>query len=788
VEAIMDSVHRSGELRLQAESGNLDFLLGFLSADNRNRFCIPSGIRLNGEATLANGDYRTALKLTEDRSKVELTARYHPAHQSYSADLMVDSLEPVHFMPYDSLYWLTAAVHAEGQGTDLYARATHAVVRGEVSDIRYGNTSVSGIALSASLKEHQTKAELVSGYPLARMTATLDGSLEQRQVNGILIADIEHLDLYALHLTPTPLSTSFQLFAEGESNLKRNHRIDLTLGNWEMVTPKETVHPKTLTLHAHSNQDTTAVSFHAGDLGIMLTGTADLDAMTQKLHTISHELSLQMERDTMIDFARLRPVLPDMHLEVRAGRDNPIYNYLQQSDIAFSSLSLDAYTSAMEGVQMDATLCALTLDTMRLDTIRMQIRQDSLGLLYSAQVIKNKYRKQEPFLVDLRGELRHGSADTRLRYTDGRGRTGLLIGLKAEKVSDGIRLQLFPEKPTLAFHPFQLNKDNYVLIRNMKDIEANLRLSGENNASLWIHSRADENRKMQELHAELSQMDLGVLSTGFPAYLPEMKGMLNADFQYAPSDSSFMLVADMNVDNLIYQNGRVGELMMNTVYLPLETGKHQVDMHLFRDQSEVLYATAFYRTGIVDSLAGELTVSDLPLVMLNPFIPDGTARLQGTAKGNMTIHGRSATPDINGFLELDSSSVFVAAAGTAFRFDEKRIDVKNNLLMFDKYNMYASGQNPFIIDGPINFRNPAHMTADLRMNADNMQLLNVKRNNESLVYGKLFVNLNSTVKGALEALTMRGDLQLLGNTDLTYVLKDSPLTVQDRLSDLVTFT
>ena len=35
---------------------------------------------------------------------------------------------------------------------------------------------------------------------------------------------------------------------------------------------------------------------------------------------------------------------------------------------------------------------------------------------------------------------------------------------------------------------------------------------------------------------------------------------------------------------------------------------------------------------------------------------------------------------------------------------------------------------------------------------------------------------------------MRGNLNLLGNTDVSYVLTDSPLTVQDRLGSLVTFT
>ena len=108
--------------------------------------------------------------------------------------------------------------------------------------------------------------------------------------------------------------------------------------------------------------------------------------------------------------------------------------------------------------------------------------------------------------------------------------------------------------------------------------------------------------------------------------------------------------------------------------------------------------------------------------------------------------------------------------------------------MFNQYGIYAYNKNPFIINGEVDFNDLSRMTANLKLTANNLQLLNVKKNEESLVYGKLFVNLNSTVRGPLDALTMRGDLQLLGGTNITYVLKDSPLTVQDRMSDMVTFT
>ena len=135
----------------------------------------------------------------------------------------------------------------------------------------------------------------------------------------------------------------------------------------------------------------------------------------------------------------------------------------------------------------------------------------------------------------------------------------------------GVKFHLFPDDPIIAFRPFKLNPDNYVVVRSMKDIEANLRLSGDNNAALWIHSQA-ESDEMEEVHAELNQIDLGVISNAF-SYIPPMKGILNADFQYAPSDSAFMVVADMNIDDLYYENERVGELMFNAALSTFRAGE-----------------------------------------------------------------------------------------------------------------------------------------------------------------------------------------------------------------------
>ena len=47
----------------------------------------------------------------------------------------------------------------------------------------------------------------------------------------------------------------------------------------------------------------------------------------------------------------------------------------------------------------------------------------------------------------------------------------------------------------------------------------------------------------------------------------------------------------------------------------------------------------YYQSGVNDSIEGTMQITDLPLVMLNPFIPDDMASLKGKLLGEMNISG-----------------------------------------------------------------------------------------------------------------------------------------------------
>ena len=74
------------------------------------------------------------------------------------------------------------------------------------------------------------------------------------------------------------------------------------------------------------------------------------------------------------------------------------------------------------------------------------------------------------------------------------------------------------------------------------------------------------------------------------------------------------------------------------------------------------------------------------------------------------------------------------------------------------------------------------------MQASNFLVIDAKESAQSEAYGKAFVKYYRFVEWSLDNLSMRGKVDVLGASDLTYVLRDSPISTDDKLEGLVKFT
>ena len=102
--------------------------------------------------------------------------------------------------------------------------------------------------------------------------------------------------------------------------------------------------------------------------------------------------------------------------------------------------------------------------------------------------------------------------------------------------------------------------------------------------------------------------------------------------------------------------------------------------------------------------------------------------------------------------------------------------------------MFAHNDSPLNISGEFDFSNPDRMRMDMRMRANKYEIINSKENYRSEVFGKVFVNFSGRMSGEVSNLNLRGKLDVLDATDMTYVLRDSPLSTDNQMDDLVSFT
>jgi hypothetical protein len=122
------------------------------------------------------------------------------------------------------------------------------------------------------------------------------------------------------------------------------------------------------------------------------------------------------------------------------------------------------------------------------------------------------------------------------------------------------------------------------------------------------------------------------------------------------------------------------------------------------------------------------------------------------------------------------------------RFDNDPVRIVGSHLLLENFGLYAYNEEPLNIQGDIDFSNLDKVMLDMRMRASNMLLINTRQTPQSVAFGKAFINFFARLSGPVDAMRMRGRFDVLGSTDLNYMLLDSPLSTDNRLDELVQFT
>ena len=797
ISGLADSTGLQADIDYNLETKNINWVRG-MAGGALDDVRLPQ-MSLAGNVKADGPRYSTLSHLTEGGGTATIKADVDTRGDiSYNADIRTNRLRLKDFLPTLQVSPMTAHATIKGNGTDINSHATRIDAKAEIASLSYDKINLSKTTLNAQLHNGRGKAHVTADNNQMVMQADLDGLFNYRKQTAgkggrrqplsdlTFSVDLSRADLQALGFVDDPLKVAACMHIDGTTDLRNNHSISGTITDIVLQPGDTLFRPEDVTLEALLRPDTTYAHVSSGDLVVTAHGRTGYDRLLSQLQHFADEAKRQT-KERIFDMDALKRRMPEMDVHMTAGQHNPAYDICKSMGYTFETADLDLRLDPHSGINGGGHVHSMNTGSILLDTINFHAQQNAECIAVDARVHNGRRNPQISFDSRLNAHLSNdGQAGANLQFFDDRGRKGIDLGLQAAVRNDSLVIHLDPLDPIIAYRKFNLNEDNFIRLGKKNRITANVDLLADDGTGLKLYS-ADNYDALQDLTVSINHLNLGELMTVLP-YMPHVAGYLHGDAHLIQSAEHLSVSSDLTVDNLIYEGATLGQVGLEGVYLPNADGSHFVDGNLLQMGIPVASFNGTYTPkGEIGLLDIDASLDRLPFSLANGFISNGLATLSGVALGNVHIGGTTKHTQVDGAIATSDLRVLSAPYSLSLRVADDTLIISDSHIKLDRLQVYSTGKSPFVLNGDIDFANTDKISVNANMTAYDFELINAKKTPQAVTYGKMYVDLSAMLRGTLDNLRLFGRLKVLGNTDLTYVLTDSPLTVEDQLADLVEF-
>ena len=777
---------RNGKFNFNLRTKSMAAVRQLMPASLKQSINVPDGLSLRGKAAFNGSRYDADIKAGIGRGSLTAKAKLDVKRETYKVVATAHQLPIASIVRGVPVGPFSGSLRASGSGWDVMSPRASLTADANVNALSYERYPLGGISVKANLRGGKAVAHFEADNPLLQGNGHIEALLGRHNYEVAVKASLPNLDLKKLGVTTDTLYFGTDIDIKATANKAFTaYALSGSIANNHFTTQRMSAMAKDILFDLATSRDTTTANISAGDLRLRLGAKGDIPHLGTHLARFANEL--QKEAKTYnIDQERLKTYLPVMAFYLDAGRDNPLYNIARMKGYSFSSAYVNLNTDPHVGMTGDARMGALNVGALLLDTIDTHIFQDSTGVQMRG-LVKNGKKNPNPLEVRMRSYVMRSGAGIELSYYDSEGERGVDVGLQAALVDGGLNIHLYPENPVLAYRNFKVNKDNYIFLGKDNSIRADVDLLADDGTGLKIYGEPKDS--VNDLTVSVNQVNLGELSAVLP-YMPKLSGMLSGDVHVTDDSQHKQLsaMASLTADNFKYEDMPLGNVGIDAVYLPKTGGEHHASAFISSNGEEVLACNGTYFDRDGGTFEGDAQLHDFPLQMLNGFMAGTDVALKGIAGGDLRVNGSLDKPVINGSLDLDSAHIYSDVYGFDLRTDERALDIKDSRIIFSDYRLFSTGKEPMVLNGTFDMSDFERMRMDFAMRANNFELINTRKKAQSMLFGKVYANYIGTLKGTTDNLSLRGKLEVLDRTDVTYILKDSPLSVDDRLHDLVQFT
>ena len=461
---------------------------------------------------------------------------------------------------------------------------------------------------------------------------------------------------------------------------------------------------------------------------------------------------------------------------------------------------ISPFTLAGDYSRRDARLTATTsipiirYENYRVDSLRLNVDSDASKLDYGLRMAQaaqdSTLRLRRPSII---GNVAANQVFARVAILgDSANRERLaLAGTLQELVPrarDGSVVYQFSAAPeqVINYQNWTAGADNYVRYYPTGAVVADgLRLTnGRSSLALQSQNPAVPtsplgvtfaNFELAELARIVQQQDSLVAGT--------LDGTARIDNLGTPRQA---FTADATVRNLVFQKALIGDIAFNATNP--SPSRYDVNARLTGGAAgsvggggNDVQVRGTYLAGSATPLNFTIDANRLNLKIVEPFSVGQVRRATGYLRGQLTVTGAPAAPEVRGTLTSSEDAGFVVPQlGAPFRLPNQDLTFDARGIAFNNFTVLDSAANKAVANGYLLTRDFVNYTFDLQATTNDFLAVRSTRADNELFYGRLVLDSETRLTGPLTLIKIDTRVTVVEGSNLTVESPSATPTTVER--------
>ncbi|QLE02337.1 translocation/assembly module TamB domain-containing protein [Galbibacter sp. BG1] len=746
-------------------------VLKFLDEDSLG-ISIPDTIQLSGNLTGNLQQIKTKTTLRTSDGVVRLNGRYTDLNEiSFDANLGVRRLDLGKILKNDKLGTLSFRIKTSGKGNTL--NTLNAELSSEFDSLVYSGYDFSSLKLDGKVTNGEGDVNLV--FKDNNLDVILDTHMVLDSVKSKfdIFLNVKGADLYKLGITNNDVRTGFKLRADYKGDFS-NFRLDGDISEGVVVYKNQSYNIGDFDFFTSIQEENTELQINSLVLDANLKSNSNPAVLTEALQ----EQFYHYWKDTaFVDSSRVEKMIytqMDMRVKVRKtpALSEVYFPGIEEMDSLTVVLKFD---EEQRTVNADLSIPFLQYNGSKIDSLNLDINGTENTIDFN---LGWRGINADPIAIgttSLNGVLKNKILNLSFQSLS-EDEMVAKINSEMQFKGDTIQYSITPDQ-------LILNRKNWSIPANNKIRYAKKYIDVENfdisngNQKVSILKTTNEDGK-EKIGASFDNFTLSTLLSILNPEEPIAKGIVKGNLNIEDPFGNAGLQADLRINNL-----QVVQVPLGT--LSLEASSENYSDYTFdlalKEGNIDLDLTGNYVAQSENALLDlDLKLNDFKMKAIEGFVPDEIANAKGSITGSAKLTGTTTEPIYNGKLNFEGVEMLVQQLNSMFYIDKESLTFNNDRFDLENFSIKDKDGNNFNLSGAILTENLTNPSFDLKLKADNFQILNSTKEDNELFYGKVGLTTDISIQGDLEVPKISGDLKINEGSTFTVVVPESQLDINER--------